>query len=510
MRSRLVPALALALSPLAAAQELSYSGGVLGKQITYTVTGNPGALYALVPSFQTGPTPLALIDPGNPGLLQVGIDLSALWTFGNLFGGTSSTVFPLPTSAALHGMPLYAQAVYITLAPSFFGAVSNRVDMTLGLGGESELTLGSPHLNRLGQTMTALEDGRVLLAAGADFSIPPSGPLTDTLEVYDPQTESFELLSSVLPVARTGHVAVELADGRVLILGGADSNAMGLKNAEVFDPATDSVTAVAPMLEQRALPVAVLLSDGRVFVSGGAQVYDQTNLLNTFGSATQKTEIYDPVANTWSPGPDLPQPRLAHGGSLLPDGRVLLTGGLEVQVVFGVPFPTVSDDCRLYDPSGNTLAPAAPLPQAGGLHAQITRSTGEVYVAGGATVTFPLLAVTPFNQVYSYSPAVDAWTVRPSMNVARGYLGLFETQDRLWAIGGVSGVVVATSAFTPSVAVESLGDPLQPWTQHGNMVEGRDLSTTVLLEDLERLFTAGTISPEGANMVINAEAFYLP
>ena len=58
-----------------------------------------------------------------------------------------------------------------------------------------------------------------------------------------PQVEQL----SPLAVARTGHVATALSDGRILITGGRDSSGTVLSAAEIFDPATQKSTAIASL-----------------------------------------------------------------------------------------------------------------------------------------------------------------------------------------------------------------------------------------------------------------------
>jgi len=504
-------ALALALSaPTLAAQGLTHSGGTLGSSLSYTVTGSPGVIYALLPSFSTGPTPLALLDPADPRLLGVGIELAGLWSVGVLLGGSAQVNYGLPVAAAANGLALHAQAVEVIVAPSFFAGITPRVSTTLGLPGESAKVIGVPVVDRLGHTATSLLDGRVLLAGGGDYTDLQAPQLTDQLETYDAQTESFTPLIGSLSKARTAHVAVRLADGRVLIIGGADLTASGTVEVDLYDPSTNAVTSAASMSTARAVPSAVLLSDGRVFVSGGAGFYDPADLAASLGSATDKTELYDPATNSWTAGPDLPKPRAAHGASVLPDGRVLLSGGVEVTLIFGLPVPAITNDCRLYDPITNSLAPAAAFVGQSGLHAQLTRSDGRAYIVGGGDLDIASFNLTPLSQVQSYDASSNSWTTHSSLTVPRGYIGLFEAKGRLWAVGGVQSVDVALATFTPSVAIESLGDPLLGWTQHGDILHGRDLSISALSNGGERILTTGTIAPTASGGVVNAEAFYLP
>ena len=65
-----------------------------------------------------------------------------------------------------------------------------------------------------------------------------------------------------------------------------------------------------------------LLPDGKVLVAGGSHpVRIDSSIYTT-------TEIFDPATNSWSPGPELSEPRTNHSATLLPDGRVLLIGGV--------------------------------------------------------------------------------------------------------------------------------------------------------------------------------------
>lgn len=78
-----------------------------------------------------------------------------------------------------------------------------------------------------------------------------------------------------------------------------------------------------PDVDRSGRAAITVLADGRVLVAGGA-VYDENGL---GGQAIAATEIYDPVADSWSAGPDLLEPRKDATGLLLADGSVLIVGG---------------------------------------------------------------------------------------------------------------------------------------------------------------------------------------
>src|SRR6185437_7856652 len=99
---------------------------------------------------------------------------------------------------------------------------------------------------------------------------------------------------------------------------------------------------LASMNLQRLYFASDVLPDGRVFVEGGE--YSRS------GGAQNETntgEVYDPVANTWSPIATFPQPSFGDDPSqLLPDGRVL-AGYINGPQTY------------IYDPSANTWSFAA-------------------------------------------------------------------------------------------------------------------------------------------------------
>lgn len=81
------------------------------------------------------------------------------------------------------------------------------------------------HTRRMAFQLTRLADGRVLASGGWSDSTMPSQSAAP-LEVYDPRTDSWELLPISLANARQDHIAVLLDDCRVAIFGGEHAVSM--------------------------------------------------------------------------------------------------------------------------------------------------------------------------------------------------------------------------------------------------------------------------------------------
>jgi hypothetical protein len=175
---------------------------------------------------------------------------------------------------------------------------------------------GSMTVGRDGPTATRLKNGRILVAGGKARTGSVSSR-TAAAELYDPTTGKFSPTGSMTD-ARWGHTATLLNDGRVLVAGGADfmDGADNLKSAELYDPAAGRFTPTGSMAVGRADHTATLLDDGRVLIAGGT---------NSIG--LDSAEIYDPATGKFSATGSMTTARQDHTATLLADGRALIAGG---------------------------------------------------------------------------------------------------------------------------------------------------------------------------------------
>jgi Kelch motif/Galactose oxidase, central domain len=173
---------------------------------------------------------------------------------------------------------------------------------------------------------TLLASGKVLITGGATLG-------DGRAELYDPAANRWTNAGTAGRIAET---ATRLGDGRVLITGQGGE-------AYLYDPAVNRWSVAASMLQNRMDPSATLLSDGRVLIAGGTAIIDGDQAWLT------SAEIYDAVANRWSPAGCMAQARWEQTATLLPTKKVLIAGGDAPSVVLS--------NAELFDPANVVSSP---------------------------------------------------------------------------------------------------------------------------------------------------------
>jgi len=247
-------------------------------------------------------------------------------------------------------------------------------------------------------TATLLRNGKVLIAGGTDGR----GKVLASAELYDPVRDRWTPAGS-MGETRIGHTATLLPSGKVLMVGGLvmPFPAPSLASTELYDPATNAWSIGAPMIESRTRHTATPLPDGRVLVVGGLNVTLHDGGL--FPSQPRGAEIYDPTANRWSTTAPIGFRRLGQTATLLPDGRVLVAGGQDDSGRF-------LKSTEIYDAVQDRWISAAPMATARFGHVATLMPDGDVLVAGGLGEVNLGLTTAEL-----YDPRTNLWVTVASM-----------------------------------------------------------------------------------------------
>ena len=127
-----------------------------------------------------------------------------------------------------------------------------------------------------------------------------------------------------MPTARC-YPAACVVDGRIYVLGGATAWGGGewpcVQTVEVYDPATDTWTQASDMPRARVFHSASVVA-GKMYIVGGADP-----AVHQPGDDLPSTvDVYDPVTDTWTTAADFPNPRAEHTAAVV-DGKIYTIGG---------------------------------------------------------------------------------------------------------------------------------------------------------------------------------------
>jgi len=336
-------------------------------------------------------------------------------------------------------------------------------------------------------TATLLPNGKVLVAAGFN-----GGTILGSSELYDPATNSWSA-AAPLNTARRMHTATLLPNGKVLVTGG-DIGGFGtytpIASVELYDPATNSWSAAAPMSTPRSRHTATLLPSGKVLVTGG----ETNGTGNLAGNVFYNTsaELYDPATNSWSAAGSMAAGRSMHKATLLADGRVVVIGGQNG-------YYSYLASAELYDPSTNRWSAAGSMTTARIDHAATLLPDGTVLVTGGYSSS-GYLASTEV-----YDPAASSWKSVGSLALSRrAPAATLLPNGKVLVTGGYTWSSSGNSYFA---STEMYDPATSSWKAVGSMRNAHAYHAATLLSDGKVLVTAGYRG--GSYEIADAEVYDL-
>ncbi|HEX7183099.1 MAG TPA: kelch repeat-containing protein, partial [Thermoanaerobaculia bacterium] len=339
-------------------------------------------------------------------------------------------------------------------------------------------------------TATLLPSGNVLIVG-------------EIAEIYTPTEPTGSRRLAQAPLVWNEHSATLLPSGKVLISGGSPGNGISTHRTELFDPQTETWTAVGSFPFEALSQTATLLATGGVLVAGGYNNVDPFFVLNF-------AAVFEEPARGWqdevAPANFFTNPHIL----LLPSGKALVLGGDVGDYLFDESatgatrwtriadssFSRVATDrytatllrsgqvlvaggsqAELFDPAAGGWTQTGPLRTARSGHTATILPSGKVLVAGGVGP-----GSAPLASVEIYDPQTGTWSETGSLAAARSYhAAILLASGEVLVAGGVE--VTSAEIYDPATG---------QWTPAGSLREARDSARAVLLPSGKVLITGGS------------------
>ncbi len=138
--------------------------------------------------------------------------------------------------------------------------------------------------------------------------------------------------------------------------------------------------------------------------------------------ASTVNEMYDPVANFWSPRASKPTGAANVGAAALND-QIYVVGGMSTNL-------GILKTVEVYDPAADNWSSAAPLPK-GLSGVAVAAAGGKLYAFGGD------IGSDDVDTTYEYDPLADTWTQKsPMPGGPRAYAAATQLNGRIYVAGG--------------------------------------------------------------------------
>jgi galactose oxidase len=272
--------------------------------------------------------------------------------------------------------------------------------------------------------ISALPDGRVMVNGGDDAK---------RTSIYNPTTDAWTT-GAAMAIPRAYQSSTTLSDGRVFAIGGSWDGGRGGKNGEVWSAASGwkklANASVAPMLT--ADRQGVYRADNHAWLfgwSGGSVLQaGPSKAMNWYGTTGS--------GSTTSAGTRAGDPDSMNGTAVMYDaGKILTLGGAphyqDAKATANAHVITISG-------TAVTTRKVASMRYERAYHNSVVLPDGKVLVTGGQTYAVPFSDNAPIYNAELWDPATETFTTMATATVPRNYhsVALLMPDGRVFTGGG--------------------------------------------------------------------------
>ncbi len=247
-------------------------------------------------------------------------------------------------------------------------------------------------------------------------------------------------------------------------------------NGHVAQNNTGTLVPTGRMATVRATHTATLLTNGKVLITGGMERNDVY---------TNSAELYNPATGTFVAAGNMNEERAGHTATRLPNGKVLIAGGSNTEWLTSV---------EVYDPATGSFTPTRSMSVGRGGATATLLPNGKVLIAGGYNGSLQASAET-------YDFTTGRFTPTGSMSVGRSaHTATLLPNGKVLITGGGANRNVLASA--------ELYDPeTGTFTPTGRMTTVRHKHAAVLLPNGNVLIVGGSDNRDWRGRHTSAEIY---
>ena len=291
-----------------------------------------------------------------------------------------------------------------------------------------------------GRFATAVVEGKIYLIGGTSLEnlrgvwCEPGpgicrGPFGMSLvEVYDPQTNTWERLTDMPTVRSSSKAAV--VNGRIYVLAGSvgkdnrHENLKTLKVVEMYDPETDTWVRKQDMSVRRA-SFGIGVVAGKIYVIGGN--VDPRDKKPEDPGRVDLVKVYDPATDTWAKRADMPTRRDGVKAAIIRDTLYAIGGSGWPPAGGGGPY---LGTLEVYEPRINRWTKRADMPNPRTVFFSVVIDE-KIYLIGGLRAGDRRPA-----SVEVYDPATERWRVISARPTVRSPFGVAAVNGKIYIFGG--------------------------------------------------------------------------
>jgi IPT/TIG domain/Bacterial Ig-like domain (group 2)/Galactose oxidase, central domain len=376
--------------------------------------------------------------------------------------GTTFTVKPTPTISSV-APSSGAPSVVVTISGTNFG--SSQGSSTVQFNGTSA-------------TPSSWTANQIVVPV-------PTGASTGNLVVH---TSGIDVSAGTFRIVTISSLAVTPANLTLALNSRQRFVALATNSDSTTEDISRSVT-----WSSSATSVATIDSTGVLT----AVAQGQANMQAVFGSLSGSTSITI-KGRTFVPVGSMMEARLSPTATLLPGGKVLITGGSELN--------SLSGTAELYDPIAKSFSYTGLMTTARTLHTATLLGNGQVLIVGGVA---PIPNAPGYSQETAtaelYNPTTGSFTSTGSMHFPRyGHTATLLSTGKVLVVGGYQNngdnSVSTAEVYDPSTNTFSSTDSLSP-SRGGATVTSLNDGTTLV---------AGGITSFLAGTILNGSEIYNP